>query len=188
LGAGGIVDQYSMLSPLYIRVLCNFCCPSCLVTGLSGFARFIGIKVHFYNTYTVIRPFSAVMTAVRTVRVSKIYLRLRLRHPRNRRPTVCVRPIPVTVRRAALRLTTGQLEQSIWNIHFPFRRLPVWHKIKFTQHDPATNLTSTADSIHARPAKVDSRGRPVPGRFDTALVNDGTGGDTGIEGVCLSEY
>ena len=86
------------------------------------------------------------------------------------------------------RLTTGQLEQSIWNIHFPFRRLPVWHKIKFTRHDPATNLTSTADSIHARPAKVDSRGCPVPGRFDTALVNDGTGGDTGIEGVCLSEY
>jgi hypothetical protein len=81
------------------------------------------------------------------------------------------------------RLTTGQLEQSIWNVHFPFRRLPVWHKIKFTRHDPATNLTSTADSIHTRPAKVDSRGRPVPGRFDTALVNDGTGGDTGIEGA-----
>ena len=85
------------------------------------------------------------------------------------------------------RLTTGQLEQSIWNIHFPFRKLPVWHKIKFTRPDPATNVTSTADSIHTRPAKVDSHGRPVPGRFDTALINDGTGGDTGIEGVCLSK-
>ena len=84
-------------------------------------------------------------------------------------------------------LTTGQLEQSIWNVHFPFQRLPVWHKIKFTRHDPATNVTSTADPIHTRPAKVDSRGRPVPGRFDTALVNNGTGGDTGIEGVCLSQ-
>ena len=37
-----------------------------------------------------------------TVRASKKYLRLRLRHPRNRRPTVYVRPIPVTVRRAPL--------------------------------------------------------------------------------------
>ena len=85
-------------------------------------------------------------------------------------------------------LTTGQLEQSIWNIYFPFWRLSVWHKIKFTWHNPATNITSTADSIHTHPARVDSHGHPVSGRSDTALVNDGTGGDTGIEGVCLSQY
>ena len=50
----------------------------------------------------VIRPFWAVMTAVHTVRALKKYLRLRLRHPCNCRPTVCVRPIPITVRRSPL--------------------------------------------------------------------------------------
>lgn len=43
----------------------------------------------------------------------------------------------------------------------------------------------TADSIHVRPSTTDGRGRKVPGQFDTALVNDGTGQDTGIEGTYL---
>jgi hypothetical protein len=42
------------------------------------------------------------MTAVRIVRALTKYLRLRLRGCRSRRPTVCVRPTPVTVRRAPL--------------------------------------------------------------------------------------
>ena len=50
----------------------------------------------------VIWPFWAVTTPVRTARTLEKYLRLRLRHPRNRRTTVCVRPIPITVWHAPL--------------------------------------------------------------------------------------
>ena len=65
-------------------------------------------NIHFSIPYHIrlLRPFWAVMTPVRTVMASKQYLRLRLRHPRNRRPTVDVRPTPVTVRRAPLRRTS----------------------------------------------------------------------------------
>ena len=79
-------------------------------------------------------------------------------------------------------LNKRQLEEKIWHIHLPFRKLPVWHKIKYTRQDPFTHITITADSIHVRRATNDKRGRPVPGRFDTALVNDGTGRETGIQG------
>ena len=51
-----------------------------------------------------------------------------------------------------------------------------------------TKNTETADSIHIQPSTTDTCGRSVPGRFDTVLVNDGTGGDTGIEGKHLHLY
>ena len=54
------------------------------------------------HPYTVIQPFWAISTAVHTVKASKKNLRLRLRHSRNRKPTVYVWPIPVTVWRAPL--------------------------------------------------------------------------------------
>ncbi|KAF8056055.1 hypothetical protein FPV67DRAFT_1566591 [Lyophyllum atratum] len=80
-------------------------------------------------------------------------------------------------------LTPHQLERRLWSVRIPFRKVPVWHRIKFLRSDPAsTHLTSTADSIHVRPARKDGRNRVIPGRFDTALVNDGTGDTTGIEG------
>ena len=79
-------------------------------------------------------------------------------------------------------LSRAQLEESLWNVRMPFRSLPVWHRIKYLREDPASRSTMTADSVHARPSTTDSCGRRVPGRFDTVLVNEGTGGDTGIEG------
>ncbi|GLB39850.1 putative protein Coprinopsis cinerea okayama7 130 [Lyophyllum shimeji] len=81
-------------------------------------------------------------------------------------------------------LSAAQLEARLWGIHVPFCKLPVWHRVKYRRTDPFTGVTSTADSIHARPSKRlgDNRGRVVPGRFDTALINDGTGEETGIEG------
>ncbi|KAL0059745.1 hypothetical protein AAF712_013505 [Marasmius tenuissimus] len=42
--------------------------------------------------------------------------------------------------------------------------------IRFIHHDPITNTKQTQDSIHSQPGRKDRRGRPVPGRFDTALV------------------
>ena len=75
-----------------------------------------------------------------------------------------------------------QLENSLWRTRFPFTRLPVWHVIKFTRSDPSTGAHQTADSIHVKPAKHDKRKRLIPGRFDTALINDGTGTEHGIKG------
>jgi Plavaka transposase len=79
--------------------------------------------------------------------------------------------------------SAAQVERRLWDIHLPFRHLPVWHRIKYLRTDIYTGVTLTADTIHAHPWKFDTRGHHVPGRFDTALINEGTGGDTGILGM-----
>ena len=79
-------------------------------------------------------------------------------------------------------LTAAQVERGLWDVHFHFRYLPVWHKIKFLRTEVYTGRTQTVDSIHAYPQRSDVRGRPVPCRFDTALINNGTGGETGVVG------
>lgn len=79
-------------------------------------------------------------------------------------------------------LTRAQLEVKLHSVRVPFSRVPVWHRIKYLREDLASRTTVTADSIHVRPSTINDRGHPVPGRFDTALVNGGTGGDTGVEG------
>ncbi len=84
-------------------------------------------------------------------------------------------------------LTTVQVERGLWDVHFPFRHLPVWHRIKYLRTELYTGLTQTVDSIHTYPHKFDVRGRPIPCRFDTALINDGTGGDTGVIGKSFHE-
>ncbi|KAG6808411.1 hypothetical protein H0H92_004236 [Tricholoma furcatifolium] len=80
-------------------------------------------------------------------------------------------------------LTANQVERHLWTVRIPFTKVPVWHHIKFRRTDPFTGVTSTADSIHSWPAKKDSRGHAIHGRFDTALVNDGTGGMIGVDGA-----
>jgi hypothetical protein len=80
--------------------------------------------------------------------------------------------------------TRAQLERAIWGVRLPFNKLPVWHHIKFLRKDPVSRLSVTADSIHCRPERLGPRGTRIPARFDTALINDGTGEDIGIEGMC----
>jgi hypothetical protein len=80
-------------------------------------------------------------------------------------------------------LTRAQLERKVWGIRFPFTKLPVWHRVKFVRMDPSTSKVLTSDSIHCRPERSDSHGKLIPGRFDTALVNDGTGEETGLNGM-----
>ena len=61
----------------------------------------------------------------------------------------------------------------------PFRTLPVYHKIKYvTESAPDT----TIDSVHVKPASRNGQGKETAARFDTVLVNDGTGKDTGVDG------
>ncbi|KAF8262183.1 hypothetical protein EI94DRAFT_1773259 [Lactarius quietus] len=64
-------------------------------------------------------------------------------------------------------LTTAQVERNLWDyLHTEFY----------------TSQTQTVDSIHAYPHKSDALGCCIPARFDTALINEGTGGDTGVNG------
>ena len=61
--------------------------------------------------------------------------------------------------------------RSILSLHaedtlIPFRGVPVFHVIKFT----GTDGSQTTDSVHARPEQRDKRGRIIPSRFDTVLV------------------
>ncbi|KZV59406.1 hypothetical protein PENSPDRAFT_695170 [Peniophora sp. CONT] len=58
----------------------------------------------------------------------------------------------------------------------------VFWKVKFWNHDALLREDGedTLDTLHVRPAKRDTHGRPVPGRFDTALVKVGRTGEYGI--------
>ena len=79
--------------------------------------------------------------------------------------------------------TRQQLENSLWRIRLPFTRLPVWHVIKFARPDASPGTHSmVSDSIHVQPARHDKHQQLIPGRFDTALINDGTGAENGIKG------
>lgn len=76
----------------------------------------------------------------------------------------------------------AQLERKLFDIRLPFSTVPVWHKIKYLREDPYTHVSATVDAVHVHPARKDIRGQTVPGRFDTVLVNKGTGCETGIYG------
>ncbi|KAG1770180.1 hypothetical protein EDD22DRAFT_977203 [Suillus occidentalis] len=68
-------------------------------------------------------------------------------------------------------------------IHLPFHSVPVYHKIKW-HGDPLM----TVDSIHAKPQCATPRtGDVVPAHFDTALINDGTGGSVGVKGFRVGQ-
>ncbi|KAJ7603583.1 hypothetical protein FB45DRAFT_1087710 [Roridomyces roridus] len=72
-------------------------------------------------------------------------------------------------------LSRAQVETRSQDLNFPFNALPVFHRIKFVTEDPYT-ARGPEDSVNSQ------KGELLPGRFDTALVNDGTGGITGVSG------
>ncbi|KAL7279210.1 hypothetical protein ACG7TL_007050 [Trametes sanguinea] len=86
-------------------------------------------------------------------------------------------------------LSWRQIERASASVYFNFRSIPVFHKIKYLLDDvQGFGLVEPhRDVVHARPARQDSRGRPVPARFDTVLVNDGTGGLTGVTGYRVGQ-
>lgn len=84
-------------------------------------------------------------------------------------------------------LTDHQIKQAAQHLIFRFSAVPVWHKIKLSLED-AQHLgvmEAMHDTVHARPQRKNLRGQTVPPRFDTVLVNDGTGGFSGVEGVLI---
>jgi hypothetical protein len=55
------------------------------------------------------------------------------------------------------------------NTLLPFRTVCVYYNIKFTATNDAQEL-EIVDVIHVRPEQKDKRGRIIPARFDTVLV------------------
>ena len=83
-------------------------------------------------------------------------------------------------------LTRAQLEHAIWGVCLPFNKLAVWHCVKYLRKDPVLKIQSTTDSIHCQPERLNPCSNTIPACFDTALINDGTGKNTGIEGAYLN--
>jgi hypothetical protein len=75
--------------------------------------------------------------------------------------------------------TRGQFTTYANNIDLPLRTLAIYHKAHFSLWDPSHHrLTSNEDDlVHAIPAQINRRGKTIPGRFDTVLVNLGTGSE-----------
>ncbi|KAI8995710.1 FAD-linked oxidase-like protein [Trametes punicea] len=86
-------------------------------------------------------------------------------------------------------LSWQQIERASATAYFNFRSVSAFHKVKYLLDDvQGFGLDEQhKDVVHARPARQDSRGRPVPARFDTVLVNDGTGGSTGVTGYRVGQ-
>ncbi|KAI0331458.1 hypothetical protein GY45DRAFT_1248627 [Cubamyces sp. BRFM 1775] len=82
-------------------------------------------------------------------------------------------------------LNDTQISRASARVNLPFRRIAVFHRIKFFLEDVhgfGVPGEETRDVVHARPSRRDTQGRPVPARFDTVLVNLGTGGWAGATG------
>ncbi|KAJ7495682.1 hypothetical protein B0H11DRAFT_2155917 [Mycena galericulata] len=77
-------------------------------------------------------------------------------------------------------LSHVQIEAKSQDLIFSFNAIPVFHRIKFLTVDPYTARgpeDSVIDSIH--------NGELLPARFDTAIINDGSGEMTGAIGHYL---
>src|ERR1700677_5065598 len=67
-------------------------------------------------------------------------------------------------------LSTTASRRRADNTLLPFRRVSVFHKIKFT--NPEDPGTKTVDVVHIRPEARNNHGHTIPGRFDTAFVKN----------------
>ncbi|KAG7094451.1 hypothetical protein E1B28_008047 [Marasmius oreades] len=66
----------------------------------------------------------------------------------------------------------------------PFYKVAVYHHIKFTEYDPYSITKGpefVVDTIQAEPNRKDKYGRPIPGRFDTALIKVNGGEANGVK-------
>ncbi|KAJ7170283.1 hypothetical protein C8R43DRAFT_875907, partial [Mycena crocata] len=87
-------------------------------------------------------------------------------------------------------LSQPQIEAQSASLSLHFNRVPVFHRIKYITEDPYTAggpQDSVIDSIHVQPRKSLPSGKELPGRVDTALVNDGSGGLTGVAGYRVAQ-
>ena len=71
-------------------------------------------------------------------------------------------------------LSTWQAENVVNNNYFPFQKVSVYHKVKFYNFDLEwyPGSSDLCDNIHVQSSNKDKYGHKVPGRFDTALVQN----------------
>lgn len=70
-------------------------------------------------------------------------------------------------------LSPAQVELASGSVYFGFRKVPVYHKIKFTIEDVlglGTSRSIVEDVAHVRPARKGKYGADVAARHDTVLV------------------
>ena len=90
----------------------------------------------------------------------------------------------ILTRHSGPQLTRSQLERQILYVNIPFTTVPVYHRLKFTTPGDTTLAKRvTLDSIHVRPERRTKKGSTIPARFDTVLLNVGSGGETGVQGA-----
>ncbi|KAI0764439.1 hypothetical protein BC629DRAFT_1583834 [Irpex lacteus] len=81
------------------------------------------------------------------------------------------------VRHSNPHLTKAQVNARAAHLDLPFRTLPVYHKAKFwlgnSEHHRL--MSNELDTAVAVPTRRDSQNCVLPARFDTVLVNGGTG-------------
>lgn len=87
-------------------------------------------------------------------------------------------------------LMRAQVEDRASNIDLPMRSLPVFHKARFWLGNANQHrlMSKERDVVHAARFRVGKRGKMVPARFDTVLVNGGMGGYTGVTGRSIEPY
>ena len=87
-------------------------------------------------------------------------------------------------------LSHAEIKRTSLNVPFHFRKVEAYHKLKFLLEDTQQLgiMDMVHDVAHARPARHDKLGRPVPGRFDTVLINDGSGGRSGVQGMLFASH
>ncbi|KAG1763412.1 hypothetical protein EDD22DRAFT_979391 [Suillus occidentalis] len=77
------------------------------------------------------------------------------------------------------------------NVHLPFHSVAVYHKIKWLSVDARGHGDPliTVDSVHVMPCRTGTRRKndALPARFDTALINNGTGQSVGVEGYRVGQ-
>ena len=94
-------------------------------------------------------------------------------------------------RHSGTRLTRSQVEREILYVNLPFTTVSVYHRLKFMAPGDSTLAKRvTLDSIHVRPERQTKKGTKIPARFDTALLDigsgDKTGDETGTQGILHS--
>ena len=79
-------------------------------------------------------------------------------------------------------LSATALRRRAADTLIPFRRVPVFHNIKFTKCGQSGE-SEISDSAHARPEVRDSKSHVIPARFDTVVVHQDGQNRQGLKGM-----
>ncbi|THU83570.1 hypothetical protein K435DRAFT_822933 [Dendrothele bispora CBS 962.96] len=108
-----------------------------------------------------------------------------------------VKGVPISSLQPNHHWTKAQLEKASIYVHLPFRKVSVYHRVKFTQKDRYSisagqpeSTVSIVDSIHVQPSCQDTQMWKVAGRFNTALIevtDDADSSKPGVSGLCIGQ-